>query len=138
MVEGWIEDDYVILFADAEIAGASLRYDIASAIAGFEIVGVRSWDHFIVRDTDGKTYLVPVVPMDQRCLSTFDQHLTEGDLRGDDRFRNRIKWLTKPLVFGGDPASAENVSWVSHEQHSALVTWWNEQYRKLRPEIAAG
>ena len=37
----------------------------------------------------------------------------------------KIKWYVKALVFGGDPQSALNVIWVTHDQHAELVKYWN-------------
>jgi hypothetical protein len=46
----------------------------------------------------------------------------------DVRFTGRIKWYTKPIVFGGDPGPGENLSWVDHELHARLVQYWNREY----------
>jgi hypothetical protein len=38
----------------------------------------------------------------------------------------------KPLIFGGDPSSHENQTWITHEQHAQLVRYWNDMYRSLK------
>jgi len=49
-------------------------------------------------------------------------------LETDPRLTGRIKWRIKPIIFGGDPTSEENITWVSHDQHGELTRFWNAQY----------
>ena len=49
----------------------------------------------------------------------------------DERFKGKIKWYIKPIVFGGAPNVGENLAWVNHDQHIELVRWWNEHYRDV-------
>jgi hypothetical protein len=58
MTEGWCGDDYLVLYSDAERQPASERYGIADLLPGFAIIGLRSWDDFIVQDSDGVCELV--------------------------------------------------------------------------------
>ena len=128
MREGWLNDDYLILFADAELANISERYAIGESLPGFTILGLRGWDDFIVRDPSGNTYTVPTVPLDQRYLQAFG--LPElATLEADDRFKETIKWYITPLIFGGNPNDPKNLTWVNREQHIQLVIWWNNRYR---------
>ena len=39
MKEGWFGDDYVIVFADNELADAADRYEISQYVQGFQILG---------------------------------------------------------------------------------------------------
>ena len=38
----------------------------------------------------------------------------------------------KPVVLGGDPTDPQNKTWVTREQHFALVRYWNRIIRDLR------
>ncbi len=134
MNEGWHGDDYLILFDESEIASASDRYAIAQSLPGFEVLGLRSWDDFIVRDPLGHTYSVPTVPANAQHLSPFSIPKDAPRLRSDERFRGKIKWYVKPIVFGGDPNLGGNVAWVTHETHAQAVRWWNELYRSLKAQ----
>lgn len=130
MDEGWLGNDYLILFTDPEIVSASERYAISQLLPGYQVVGLRGWDDFIVRVSAGHAYLVPTVPVELQHMSPFS--LPENTLlQADERFRGKIKWYLKPIAFGGDPNAGDNVIWVSHEQHAGLVKWWNEKYRSL-------
>jgi hypothetical protein len=131
MTEGWFGDDHLILFDESEIALASGRYAISQPLPGYQVIGLRGWDDFILRDSAGRTFTVPTVPAIAEYLSPYA--LPAGSiLSPDGRFRGKIKWYLKPIVFGGDPNLGENVIWVSHEQHADLVKFWNDRYRDLK------
>lgn len=137
MNEGWYDDDYLILFDGSEIASATERYAISQSLPGFDVLGLRRWDDFIVRDPSGQTYSVPTVPAIAKYLSAFS--IPEGtQLRPDEKLRGKIKWYVKPVVFGGDPGLGENVIWVTHEVHAQAVRWWNEMYRSVKGQNPAG
>jgi hypothetical protein len=139
MTEGWCGDDYLISFSEVEVASASERYSIMRFIPGYQVIGLRGWDDFIVRDSAGLVYTVPSVPLDSGFLSPYVLPKEESSLVPDERFLGKIKWYVKPIVFGGEPSSEENVIWVNHEQHAQAVTWWNGLYRsvKSRPSTTA-
>ncbi|HEU4886048.1 MAG TPA: hypothetical protein VFT45_27670 [Longimicrobium sp.] len=131
MREGWLGDDYIILFSEEEATAASRRYGIGEALPGCTIIGLWGWDDFLVRDPAGRTFTVPTVPMSagyQREIAL----PPAAPLLADDRFTGRIKWYVTPIIFGGDPEPGENLIWVSHDDHAALVTWWNARYHELQ------
>ncbi len=66
MLEGWHGDDYLILFDESEVAAASDRYEVLRLLPGFKVLGLRSWDDFIVRNASGQIYSVPTLPLDAR------------------------------------------------------------------------
>ncbi|HKF23712.1 MAG TPA: hypothetical protein VKE93_19205 [Candidatus Angelobacter sp.] len=132
MKEGWHGKEYLILFAESEVANASERYAISECIPGCQVLGFRGWDDFIVRDSLGNVHSVPTVPLDTKYLSPLSLP-SELDLAPDPRFGGKIKWYVKPLVFGGDANHADNLIWVSHDEHAQLVRWWNDLYRSVKP-----
>jgi len=132
MREGWHDEDYLVLLSDQESSNASRGYGIPGYLPGYQILGIRSWDDFIVRGASGGVFTVPTVPMDPQYLAAWTLPRDSALLKPDLRFTGRIKWYTKPLVFGGDARDPANTLWVSHEQHMQLVTWWNLQYREMR------
>jgi hypothetical protein len=71
MTEGWNGDDYLILFAEDEIASASDRYSIVKWLPSLNVIGLRGWDDFILRDAAGQTYSVPTIPATRQHLSPF-------------------------------------------------------------------
>lgn len=132
MIEGWHDDEYVVLFDESEAIGLTARYDIDTYLAGWVIVGLLGWDDFIVKGNDGRYATVPTVPLAKEHIAQLKFAIDTGRIVPDDRFRGRVKWYLTPLVFGGSPTDDENITWVSLEQHVELVKWWNDRYRRAR------
>ena len=109
-IEGWREEEYVVLFDEQEIAAASQRYQIERWLPGFHVAGLRGWDDLIVRDQQGCHFTVPTVPVAPQHLARFSPPALGAPLTADTRFTGRVKWYIKPLVFGGDPELAEDVA----------------------------
>ena len=134
MRQGWHGDEYLVLFTDREATAASDGYGIADMLPGYQLVGLRGWNDFIVRNSDGGKFTVPTVPCDPKYLQPYQLPAPQSELTPDERFTNRIKWYTTPIAFGGVPNLGENVTWVTHDQHVKLVGLWNKQYRDLTPD----
>ena len=130
MKEGWLDDDYVILF---EEKSSSLHeaYALTDFLPGYRLVGLRGWDDFMVEDNRGVLFTVPTVPLSQSQLRQLEMELTHADLVADEGKIGQIKWYIKPVCFGGDPNVGPNLQWISLEQHTQLVRWWNQKYREL-------
>src|ERR1700722_12808450 len=132
MREGGHDEDYLVLLSDSECSDASRGYGIERYLRGYQILGLRSWDDFIVRDESRGIFTVPTVPLAPQYLAAWTLPRDSALLKPDSRFTGQIKWYTKPLVFGGDASDPNNTLWVSHEQHVQLVIWWNSKYREVR------
>jgi hypothetical protein len=132
VIEGWHGSDHLILFDEAEIAPASDRYAVSQFLPGYKVIGLRGWDDFILQDSSGATFCAPTVPAIADHVSAYTLPARGTTLSRDDRFQGKIKWYVKPVVFGGDPQSQENIIWVSHDQHAQLVIYWNGLYRSLK------
>jgi hypothetical protein len=135
MNEGWYNDEYLVIFSQAESNRAAEKYKLAQYLPGHTLVGLRNWDDFIVVSQAGGMCSLPTVPIDLARSESFTLSASVA-LELDARLTGKIKWYVKPLVFGGEPNDKENVSWVTLEQHAGLVVWWNEQYKKLRAQAA--
>ena len=131
MNEGWLGDDYLILFDEDEVHSVTNRYRLGEWFPEFTILGLWGWDDFIVRDVHGRTYTVPTVPLDQELLAPFVVP-DSASLERDHRYDGRIKWYVQPLVFGGRADAKDNVVWLDQEQHAAAVVWWNTKYTELK------
>jgi hypothetical protein len=128
MFEGWHGEEYLILFDADESRRATERYEVPRLLPGFNVIGLRGWDDFIICDNDGEVYTVPTVPTVATHLKPFKLPESAGPLADDPRVRGRIKWYVQPLVFGGSPTASDNIIWVDHETHAMLVLWWNKRY----------
>jgi len=133
MNEGWLAGDYLVLFSKSESEEAFVRYGFEEILPGYALLGLRSWDDFIVIAPTGETLSLPTVPLDPKNGEPFSLQRSLA-LTEDDRYKGKIKWYVKPLVFGGDPRDEANLTWVNHEQHAQLVHWWNHQYKTLKAQ----
>ena len=133
MIQGWHNDDYLILFDEQDEASSIRdRYAIATVFPDFTLVGLTGWDDFILLDASGKLFTAPTVPLVREQLRPLTCEIDTTKLRPDPRFTDRIKWYIQPLVFGGDPSSRQNMAWLSLDQHTEAVKWWNNKYRELK------
>ena len=132
MLEGWQGDDYLILFDESESTDFSTKYELGKHLPNFLIVGLKGWDDFIVKGPDGRLATVPTVPIVAERLAPLQIPIDPRQVHPDDRLRGKVKWHTKPVVFGGDPLARENTIWVSLDQHIRLVKWWNDQYQQVK------
>jgi len=131
MREGWFGDSYLVLFDESEVPLVSERYAISTSLPGYQVLGLLGWDDFIVKSSAGQVYSVPMVPVDSQYLIPFQVPSERQQFDSDSRYSGRIKWYKQPIAFGGDAALGENLVWLSHEEHSQLVRWWNDHYRSL-------
>ncbi len=132
MTEGWHNDHYLILLEETESKEWESTYDLEGRLPGYRLIGLFDWDDFIVIDSsNGSTYRVPTVPMIEERKEKWSGLSGIQSLQADERFTGKIKWYIKPLIFGGSPNDEENLSWVSHDDHSKLVKYWNDQYTEL-------
>lgn len=133
MNEGWLNDEYMVLFTEAESVSASSKYKLSQYLPGYTLVGLRSWDDFIVISSAGAMCSLPTIPIDPKMAVpfSFPENLS---LESDERFTGKIKWYLKPLIFGGDPQDEGNLTWVSPEKHAELVVWWNNQYKTIKAQ----
>jgi hypothetical protein len=129
MKEGWVGDIYLILFDEAEVANLSELYGFSEILPGYHLLGLRGWDDFIIQNSEGTVCFIPTVPLDPKYLTPAATPVQRDNLQPDARFRGKIKWYLKPIVFGGDHGLAENLTWISLEEHARLVRWWNNLYR---------
>ena len=128
MIEGWLGDDYLILFDESEVEAASDRYAISRWLPAHRVIGLRGWDDLLVQNHAGQVFSVPCVPLSAEHIAPVSSSSPNPMLSPDSRFTGKIKWYVNPLALGGDATSDANTTWVSHEQHGQLVVWWNEQY----------
>lgn len=133
MIQGWHNKGYLILFDERDEASAMHDlYAIASVLPDFTLVGLMGWDDFILRDASGQLFTAPTVPLLRGHLRPLTSRVDPAKVRPDARFTDRIKWYVQPILFGGDPDSQQNMTWLSLDQHSEAVKWWNNKYRELQ------
>ncbi|GAB3255016.1 hypothetical protein [Chitinimonas naiadis] len=130
MREGWLSDEYLVLFDEEEASLATAQYPLGGTMPDAMVIGLRGWDDLLVRDSTGHLFTVPSVPLLANHTKPFTLPQF-AQLEWDGRFTDRVKWYVTPLAFGGDPNDPANLTWVTHEQHRLLVVWWNQKYQEL-------
>lgn len=132
MTEGWHNDNYLILLDETESKEWESTYELEERLPGYHLIGLFDWDDFIVIDSsNGSVYRVPTVPVIEERKEEWNGLSEIQSLEADERLTGKIKWYIKPLIFGGSPTDEENLNWVSHDDHSNLVRYWNDQYTEL-------
>jgi hypothetical protein len=100
MNEGWCDNNYLVLFTEEESGDKTRQYKLAEYLPGFRLIGLKGWDDFIVIDQAGNLFSVPTIPMLREQMESFNLSLRVS-FTTDDRFQGKIKWYTKPIIFGG-------------------------------------
>ena len=133
MIEGWHNEDYLILFeGKQEEALFTQRYGVADYLPRYAAIGLWGWDDFLLRDEKTQYYTVATVPISAEFLHPFPIRIDSANVRQDAKLVGKIKWYIKPIIFGGDPQAAENMAWLSFDQHIKAVKWWNKLYRDVK------
>ena len=97
MIQGWHNDDYLILFEEQlEAISMTARYDAKTFLPGYTLDGLKGWDDFIVHDTAHNFYTVPTVPLIAQHLKPYTFDINLSALRLDNRLTDRIKWYVQP------------------------------------------
>ena len=129
MHEGWHNDDYLILFDHCEVEQKQQEYGFNQLLPGYRLLGLIGWDDFLVMEhASQKLFRIPTIPTSAERRKEWPHAVELAELKPDDRFHGKIKWYVHPIVFGGDPSSSENTTWISHSDHVHAVRYWNEMY----------
>jgi hypothetical protein len=137
MKDGWYNDEFFALYESKEEAErATARYRLSDYLPGFLIVGLKFWDDFILCDSEGRYHTVPTVPLVREEMRAYSFPAESLKLRADAKLSGKIKWYIQPIVFSGSPSKAENMAWISHDQHAEAVVYWNKMYHDLKGKTA--
>jgi len=128
----WVDDIHYNLFEEEEHLLIS-KYKIDLYISGYKLIGLIGWDEFLL-EKDKKYFKVPTVPIDINNLEEISDICKLNELTNKESIYDKIKWYTKPIVFGGNPKDEKNIIWVDIEQHIKLVTFWNNKYSEYKTE----
>ena len=130
MIQGWNNSNYLYLIeSQTESLNLANKYKINGILSEYQFYGILNWDEFILKDGSSQYFKIPTVPFVANFLKPIPDFEPNVNLSPDPKLFNLIRWHVKPVVFGGDPVSETNISWVDFDQHIDLVIWWNEQYR---------
>lgn len=89
MLEGWHEDEYIILFEGEEHLAVARACELNATLPGYSVLGLRSWHDFIVQDQAGVTFTIPSVPLDARYIASFKLPVP-SELQPDARLAGKV------------------------------------------------
>jgi hypothetical protein len=145
--EGFIGDNYLVLWSVSEIGDYNRAYQVeeyAPGLLQFGSNGGGGAYAFDTRKTGFPVVMVPFVGMELKyartIAPTFDAFLEwlRTDNGGDSRRRNRQNLAGKeifevqPVVLGGSPTDPGNKVLLTRRQHIEAVRYWNRIIRELR------
>jgi hypothetical protein len=130
MKEGWINNEYHIIFDETEMEKITEDYGIKECLPGYQILELLGWDDFIISDGKQK-FRIPTIPLTLEYIENYENNYDTEHIETDERLRGKIKWYIKPLIFSGNPNDDSNISWVNISQHQELVKFWNRQYQNI-------
>ena len=88
MTEGYFNQDYWILFEEpTEALEMSKLYGIGAFLPGYTLSGLKSWDDFVIRNSEGKLFTVPTVPAISQYVESLQLEINSSALVGDSRAR---------------------------------------------------
>lgn len=117
MSEGWHHDHYYLFFEPDRITDLTRRYGVERFLPGYAAIGLRD-SEFILRDTQGRLFLSPTVPLRQDQLSALEDVPDNDELRPDTSLQGKIEWR--------EPSSSKPTT-VDLLTHTELVNWWNQK-----------
>jgi len=92
MIEGWSGDDYFIVFENEDESHQfSAAYDLATYLPGFRLVGLKSWDDFIVISPVGDSFLCPTLPIEKKYFEPLDLGALPTTYSADAKLAGKIK-----------------------------------------------
>ncbi|MEM9400752.1 MAG: hypothetical protein AAF984_11140 [Verrucomicrobiota bacterium] len=129
MQEGWLGNEYIVLFEEDEISQKSVAYNVEQLLPGHRILGLISWDDFLVVDqATEQVYRVPTIPASLMNRKIWTADIKTDEFCHDQRYTGKVKWHVRPTALGGNPESSKNLVWISHDEHPELVKYWNEMH----------
>lgn len=137
MIEGWHGSDHLILFDEAEIAAASDRYAVSQFLPGYEVIGLRWWDDFILQDFGGATFCAPTIQAVAELQITFRLMRSPQKERHSNSmivFRAKSSGTSNLSCSGATRSRRRNHLGQSRSACTTgqMVKYWNGLYRSLK------
>jgi len=135
--EGWLSEDYVRIYADADRPRIAQLYDFATFLPGYEPWGSWGLDAFCL-GPDSRLYLVDWIPLEESfrkeryaCIAEFEADISRlrEALPSYQYFQKEIHYA-HPLVLGGDPKAA--VVMLEQDTHAKACRFFNQICRQVK------
>jgi hypothetical protein len=142
-------DTYFVLWPVQDLIRLNREYEVNEHALGLLLIGSNGGGEAFALDLreDGKQSLVsvPFVGMSLRnavtAADSFDEFLKHSDQVDDELNVSSKRSMDRsgleifeihPIILGGDPIDPANKSFLTREQHIAVVRYWNKTIREIR------
>jgi hypothetical protein len=135
--EGWLGEDYVRIYADADRQRIAQLYDFATFLPGYEPWGSWGLDALCL-GPDSRLYVVDWIPLEEsfrkeryRCIAEFEEdifRLIEAS-PSYQYFQKEIHYA-HPLVLGGDPKATPVM--LDQERHAKACRFFNQTCLRVK------
>ncbi len=135
--EGWLGEEYVRIFADADRQRIAQLYDFATFLPRYEPWGSWGLDALCL-GPDSRLYAVDWIPLEEnyrkeryRSIAEFEADISRLSEASPSyqHFQKEIHYA-HPLVLGGDP-KAEQVM-LDQDTHAKACRFFNQICRKVK------
>ena len=138
-IEGWIDDDYVRIYAADNRQKIASLYEFNTYLPGFILYGSYGLDA-ICQGVDKKIYLIPWIPLDKEHgkerypnLESFEKDIERIHKATKDyiHFEKEIHFV-HPIIFGGSPTEQANIKMIDQNAHAEICRYWNKVYLRMK------
>ncbi|MFO1437231.1 MAG: hypothetical protein U1F81_02850 [Verrucomicrobiaceae bacterium] len=135
--EGWLGEDYVRIYAEADRQRIAELYQFATFLPGYEPWGSWGLDALCL-GPDGRLYTVDWIPLEQDfqkerygSVAEFEADIARLQAAGPsyEHFRKEVHYV-HPLVLGGDPQVAPVM--LDQDTHAEACRFFNKLCREVK------
>ena len=140
--EGWLAEEYVRIYADADRGRIAALYDFATFLPGFQPWGSWGLDALCL-GPDSRLYVVDWIPLEESftkeryaSIAAFEEDVARlhEATAAYEHFQKEVHFV-KPITFGGDPSEAPVM--IDQATHAEVCRFWNATYRRLKAQVAS-
>jgi hypothetical protein len=138
--EGWIDDEYVRIYAASNRQYLAKLYDFPTFLPGYEPWGSWGLDALCL-GSDSRLYVLDWIPLEKSFLkeryasvAAFEEGIARlHDATPAYEYYQKEIHFVQPLIFGGDPKIAPVM--VDQTTHAEACRFWNKTYRELKDRV---
>ena len=138
--EGWLDDEYVRIYADTDRRRIAQIYDFETFLPGYEPWGSWGLDAMCL-GPDSRLYAIDWIPLEEDfkkerygCIADFEEdvsHLSEAT-PSYEHFQKEIHYA-HPLVLGGDPKVKPIM--LDQATHAEACRFFNKICREVKAKL---
>jgi hypothetical protein len=140
--EGWLDQEYVRIYADSDRARITAIYDLATFLPDFQPWGSWGLDALCL-GRDFRLYVVDWIPLEgdftkerYASVAAFEEDISRlhEATATYEHFQKEVHFVN-PIAFGGDTSEAPVM--IDQAAHAEVCRFWNATYRRLKGQISS-